>query len=270
MPASEPALRKQLGLRDLVLFNIAATASTRWISVAAHVGPGTIVLWLLAAALFLVPCAFVVANLSERFPEEGGLYIWTREAFGEWHGFPCAWFYYLNNLFWIPGVLISFVGMMTYAFSARLGRLAENPYYVLPCALFLLAIIVLTNYVGLHIAKWVDNFGGIGAYLTVGILLIAGTVAFLLKGSATHFDLLPKWDFNKLNFWSQLAMGMTGLELSPMLSGEIRNPRRNVIRATWISAVMVVFFYIGATSSLLIFLKPDQVSPVIGLAQASR
>jgi len=125
--AVEPALRKELGLRDLVLFNLAALISTRWISVAAHVGPGTIVLWLLAAVLFLIPCAFVVANLSQRFPEEGGMYVWTREAFGEWHGFACSWFYYLNNLFWIPGVLISLVGMTTYAFSEKAGGLAENP-----------------------------------------------------------------------------------------------------------------------------------------------
>ena len=68
MTSPEPALRRELSLRDLVLFNVAAIVSTRWIGVAAHVGPGTLVLWLLAAALFLVPCAFVVADLSHRFP----------------------------------------------------------------------------------------------------------------------------------------------------------------------------------------------------------
>src|SRR5579859_433194 len=67
MPEVNTALRKELGLRDLVLFNIAALISTRWIGIAAHVGPGTIVLWILAAALLLVPCAFVVANLSRKF-----------------------------------------------------------------------------------------------------------------------------------------------------------------------------------------------------------
>jgi len=270
MPSPEPKLRKELGLRDLVLFNLAALISTRWISVAAHVGPGTIVLWLLAAALFLIPCAFVVANLSKRFPEQGGLYVWTREAFGEWHGFACSWFYYLNNLFWIPGVLISLVGMTTYAFSARFSRLAENPYYVLPWALGLLLVIIAVNYVGLNVAKWVDNFGGISVWLIGGILIISGAAALWLHGSATKFYFLPHWDVDKLNFWSQLAMGMTGLELSPILSGEIRNPGRNIMRATWISALLVVIFYVGATSSILIFLRPDDVSPVIGLAQASR
>jgi amino acid transporter len=265
-----PALRKELNLRDLILFNMAAVISTRWISVAAHVGPGTLVLWILAAVLFLVPCALVVAHLSKLFPQQGGLYVWTREAFGEWHGFACGWFYYLNNLFWIPGVLIALVGMISYAFSTRLGALAENPYYVLPCALVLLFVITAVNYVGLNVAKWVDNFGGIGVFLIAGIMIIAAAAAFAAKGSATHFALMPRWDLDKLNFWSQLAMGMTGLELSPILSGEIRQPRRSLITATWVSAAAIVLFYISATTSILVLQKPDDVSPVIGLAQAAR
>jgi amino acid transporter len=270
MPEVETALRKELGLRDLVLFNIAALISTRWIGIAAHVGPGTIVLWILAAAFLLVPCAFVVANLSRRFPEEGGLYIWTREAFGEWHAFACGWFYYISNVFWIPGVLVAGIGMMTYAFSPRLQKLAENPRFILPTAFALLIGIVASNYVGLRIAKWVDNFGGLGGYVIGLILVLCGVVVWFTRGPATKFNLLPSFDLQKLNFWSQLAFAMTGLELSPILSGEIRDPRRNIFRATWISAALVVTFYIAGTSSILILLTPDKVSPVVGLAEAGQ
>jgi amino acid transporter len=266
----ETALRKELGLRDLVLFNIAAVISTRWIGIAAHVGPGTIVLWILAAAFLLVPCAFVVANLSRRFPEEGGLYIWTREAFGEWHAFGCGWFYYLSNVFWIPGVLVAGIGMMTYAFNPRMEKLAEDPRFVLPCAFACLIGVVWSNYAGLRVAKWVDNFGGLGAYAVAVILFVCGVVAWFTRGPATEFHLLPRLDLQKLNFWSQLAFAMTGLELSPIMSGEIRNARRNIFRATWISAGLVVLFYVAGTSSILTLLKPDEVSPVVGLAQASQ
>ncbi len=270
MPEVETALRKELGLRDLVLFNIAALISTRWIGIAAHVGPGTIVLWILAAALLLVPCAFVVANLSRRFPEEGGLYVWTREAFGEWHAFACGWFYYISNVFWIPGVLIAGIGMMTYAFSPKMEKLAENPRFVLPCAFAFLLGIVVSNYTGLRIAKWVDNFGGLGSYAIGIILVLCGAAVWFTRGPATNFHLLPSLDFEKLNFWSQLAFAMTGLELSPIMSGEIRDPRRNIFRATWISAALVVTFYVAGTSSILSLMRPDEVSPVVGLAQASQ
>ncbi len=263
-------LKRELGLRDLVLFNVAALVSMRWIGVAAHVGPGSISLWLLAALFFLLPCALVVANLSRRFPQEGGLYVWTREAFGPWHAFSCGWFYYLNNLFWIPGLLVSMVGMTIYSFSPKLGGLAENPWYVLPAALLLLAVTMAANYAGLRVAKWVDNVGGLGAYYVAGILAIAAVSVWLRRGSATHFDIVPRLDFDKLNFWSQLAMAMTGLELCPILSGEIRNPKQTVYRAIWISTGLVVIVYICATASLLVLLAPERISTVIGLAQVGQ
>src|SRR5882757_4395214 len=100
--------------------------------------------------------------------------------------------------------------MVTYAFNPRWGKLAENSWYVLPCALVLLTGTIAANYVGMRVAKWVDNFGGIGAYL-VAVILVVSAIAALVssgssKGSATQFHLAPSWDLDKLNFWSQLAM----------------------------------------------------------------
>ncbi len=227
-------------------------------------------MWLLAAALFLVPCAFVVGHLSQLFPAEGGLYIWTREAFGEWHGFACAWFYYLNNLFWIPGTLVAFIGMLIYGFDVHGAALAENAYVVLPCAFLLLAAIIVSNYVGLRVAKWVDNAGGISAYTIWAVLVVCAAASWIRHGSATVFHLAPRWDLDRVNFWSQLAFGMTGLELCPILSGEIRDPKRSIVRATWISAALVIGFYVFGTSAILVLLPPNQVSPVIGLAGASQ
>jgi amino acid transporter len=267
---SEPAieLKRELGLRDLVLFNVAAVISTRWIAAAAHAGPGSLSLWILAAAFFLIPSVFAVAHLSRRFPEQGGFYIWTREAFGEWHGFACGWFYYVNNLFWIPGVLIAVIGMVASSFP-RLAPFAERPLYVLPAALVLLILIVTANYVGMRVGKWVDNLGGISVYAIWFCLVAAGIVIVSRRGFATQLQVMPNFDWNKLNFWSQLAFGMTGLELSPILSGEIKNPQRTIFRATWISAILITVFYVFGTASILAFLTPGQVSPVIGLTQSS-
>jgi len=267
MPEQTVELRRELGLRDLVLFNVAAIVSTRWIAAAAHAGSGSLSLWLLAAIFFLVPSAFVVARLSRLFPQQGGFYIWTREAFGEWHGFACAWFYYVNNLFWVPSVLIATIGMLASSFP-QTAPYAENSKIVLPAALVLLVFIVAANYAGLRVAKWVDNLGGAGVYLIWVILAIAAIVFVFRYGSATHFRILPNWHWSKLNFWSQLAFGMTGLELSPILSGEIRDPKCTIFRATWISTALVVLFYVVGTASILVFLSPDNVSPVIGLTQA--
>src|SRR6185312_13210001 len=70
-------LRKAMGFWDVLLFNIATVLGPRWIAAAGHNGTSSISLWVLAALLFFIPGAFVINELSSRFPEEGGLYAWS-------------------------------------------------------------------------------------------------------------------------------------------------------------------------------------------------
>jgi amino acid transporter len=77
----------ELGLRDLVLFNIAAVVGIRSLA---------------AAGFFLVPSALAVSRLTAGVPKEGGLHAWTRNSLGDWHGFLCGWCYWLSNLFFFP------------------------------------------------------------------------------------------------------------------------------------------------------------------------
>jgi 2-oxoisovalerate ferredoxin oxidoreductase beta subunit len=79
---SKSQLRKTMGFWDVLLFNIATVLGPRWIAAAGHNGTSSISLWVLAAVFFFVPGALVINELSSRFPEEGGLYVWSREAFG--------------------------------------------------------------------------------------------------------------------------------------------------------------------------------------------
>ena len=75
-----PKLQRALSLRDLVLFNIVAVIGLRWLATSAKAGPSALVLWLLAALFFFVPQGLAVVELSSRFPNEGGIYVWTRGA----------------------------------------------------------------------------------------------------------------------------------------------------------------------------------------------
>ena len=86
-PTGPPALARVLGTRDLVLLNIAAIVGLRWLTTAAKIGPSSLILWALGLILFFVPVALAVLELSSRLPGEGGLYLWTKAAFGNRHGF---------------------------------------------------------------------------------------------------------------------------------------------------------------------------------------
>lgn len=259
------SLRRELGLGDLVLFNVAAVVGIRWLAAAAHAGPGSLTLWLLAAVLFFVPSALAVAALSSVFPEEGGIYVWTKHAFGEWHGFLCGWCYWLSNLFYLPNLLLAGVGMAGHAFG-----LTENKTYIVATSLAILWVALLTNLVGMSIGKWTSNLGGIATYLAGALIVMAGIAAWARSGAATRLQLLPQWDLAKLNFWSQIAFAFGGLELGAILGGEIRNPARTVPRAAWISGLAIAAFYMLGTLSLLVLLQPDRISVVTGLVQAGR
>src|ERR1700733_11890867 len=127
-----------MGLWDVLLFNIATGLGPRWIAAAAHNGPSSISLWLIAAVFFFVPTALVVVELSSRFPEEGGLYAWSRDAFGEFHGFVAGWTYWVYTFFYFPGLLFASAAMSAYIGgigSAGLG--AKPPVLPAGCFLFL-------------------------------------------------------------------------------------------------------------------------------------
>src|SRR3989442_12183152 len=102
-----PKLQRALSLGDLVLFNIVAVIGLRWLATSAKAGPAALVLWLLAALLFFIPQGLTVVELSGRYPEEGGIYAWTKRALGEGHGFVCGGGYWICNVRYYPNLLIS-------------------------------------------------------------------------------------------------------------------------------------------------------------------
>jgi len=245
------------------LFNLAAVIGIRWLVAAAQAGPGSISLWLAAAVLFFVPSALAVARLSLLFPEEGGIYVWTRNGFGEWHAFLCGWCYWLSNLFYFPNLLMAGVAMAGFTIG-----LSEHKVYVLSVSLAILWIALLTNMFGLSVGKWVNNLGGLSTYAAGALIVAFGVVAWLRTGSATPLRLVPKTGLESLNFWSQIAFAFGGLELGAVMGGEIRDPRRTVPRAAWISGFSIAAFYVLGTVSLLILLPIEKISILTGLVEA--
>jgi glutamate:GABA antiporter len=269
MPDAQPALRRELRLWHLVLFNVSAVAGIRWLAAAAQVGPGSLTLWLLAALTFFLPSALVIASLSARFPEEGGFYVWTKRAFGDWHGFLAAWVYFVSNILYFPTLLLSGVAMASFMFGESGIKYSENALYAIPATLAALWVAILTNLVGLRVGKWPSLLGGGSAYLVALLLCILGLLATLRYGSATHFtNLIPDVSWSNLNFWSQIAFAMVGLELAPILGGEIQNASKTIPRAAWISGLLCAAFYMAGTAAMLALLPPSRINPMTGLAQA--
>src|SRR5690348_3525930 len=167
-----------MGFWDVLFFNIATVLGPRWIAAAAHNGTSSISLWVIAAVFFFVPSALVINELSSRFPHEGGIYVWTKEAFGGFHGFVAGWCYWIYTVFYFPALLMASVSMSAYVLGSAGGGLSSNRPFLVIGSLVLLAIAVWLNIVGLKVGKWLQNAGGVGTY--VPLLLLLGVAGFVL------------------------------------------------------------------------------------------
>ena len=274
VPASHETksqLRKTMGFWDVLLFNIATVLGPRWIAAAGHNGTSSISLWVIAAIFFFVPGALVINELSSRFPEEGGLYAWSKEAFGDFHGFIAGWTYWIYTVFYFPGLLLASASMAAYIMGGRGAVLAQDRTFLLSVSLGLLLVAVVLNIIGLNIGKWLQNAGGIGTYVPLVILaLVAATVAFR-HGSATHFtvqNIMPAWNWDTVNFWSQIAFAFTGLELVSAMSEEVRDPRRTLPRAVFGAGALIALMYIAGTFAILALMPAGNVDPQSGVFSA--
>jgi amino acid transporter len=272
-PASDhPTLPRALGLRDMVLFNVVAVVSLRWFATAAAAGPSSITLWILAALFFFVPQGLAVSDLAARYPDEGGIYAWTKRAFGEGHGFLCGWCYWVNNILYYPNLLMSTAVVGTYVIGRGGTALESSWYYVLPATLAALWIAVGLNIVGVRTGRWLQNAGAIGTYLPGVVLVALGVYAALTHPSATPMgaaDLVPNLaDPKKLNLWASIAFAFAGLELCAVMGGEVMSPTRTLPRSILVSGPLIAFIYIAGTISVLWLVPTGQVNIVSGFLQA--
>ena len=267
-------LRRELGTRDLVLFNVVAVLGLRWLATGAKAGPSALALWVLAAVFFFVPQGLVVTELSSRFPEEGGIYQWTKRALGEKHGYVCGWCYWINNVLYYPNLLISTAVIATFVIGKGDSAISSDWTYVLTATLLCLWLAVGLNIVGMGTGKWLQNVGGVGTYVP-GVILIALGAYAMLSGHPsanpiTRANVAPNLrSLEGLNLWASIAFAFAGLELSSSLGGEVREPRRTLPRAILISAPLIAAAYILGTGAVLWLVPRGDINVVSGFLQAT-
>ena len=260
-----------MGFGDLVLFYVVTGVSLRWIATAAAAGPSSIVIWGAALLCFYIPLVAAVIELSSRYPQEGGLYIWTRQAFGPFAGFMVGWSYFTSNLPYFPAVFYFDAGNALYIGGEALESLHDSPAYFMGFALVALAFITWINLIGLNIGKWMHNIGAIGMWLPALIVIAMGLIAWHRFGSATEFSaqsMMPSTQIKDMIFWASLAFALSGSEAASFLGGEIKDARRTIPRALLCAGLIIVACYVLGTIAVLLALQPGEVNTLQGLIQA--
>ena len=263
--------KRVMGFRDLFLFYAVTGISLRWIATAAAAGPSSIIVWMGAWLCFYTPLALSVIELSSRYPHEGGLYVWSKRAFGDFSGFMAAWTYWTSNLPYFPAVLYFAASNILYMRQNAWGHLSNNaPFYII-FSLLTLTLATLLNIMGLDVGKWLHNVGALAMWIPVTIVIVMGAIALHRYGSATSFTLhsmTPNLHVKDMIFWSLLIFAFGGCETGSFMGEEIKNPRKILPWALFLAGLTVAFCYIIGTVGVLVALPSTEVSSLQGLVQA--
>jgi glutamate:GABA antiporter len=270
-PEIQDQLPRVMSLSGLIFFYIVTGISLRWIATAAAAGPSAIVIWAGACACFFIPLVLSVIELSSRYPQQGGLYVWSKRNFGDFAGFIAAWSYWTSNLPYFPAVLYFAASNALYLGGRQWSHLSDRPSFYIWFSVTALVVITAMNFVGLNVAKWLHNAGAIGMLLPVLMIVTMGLLAWHRFGAATRFttsSLVPATHVKDMIFWASLTFALGGSEAASFMAGEVKNARRALPRALFLAGLVVTFSYILGTLCVLLLLPQTQISDLQGLMQA--
>jgi glutamate:GABA antiporter len=267
--SEQPHLIRALGRRDLVLLFVVAVFNLNVVPSIAANGGVTVWLWIISLLLFFWPQGIAVIELAHRYPGEGGVYLWAKEVFGDFHGFLSGWCYWTNNMLYVPTVMLYFVGVSVYALGPGHQGLADNKVFASIASLTLLALLTLFNILGLGVGKWINNLGAIGTFVAAAVLIGLGVVIWSRFGTTiTRADFaIPANPKFVLNSFGVICFGLVGLELASVMGDEIQDPRRTLPGAVAWGGVLSGALYVGATLTLLIAVGKN-VNVLQGIVQA--
>ena len=265
-------IRRSLNLADVVFMTVVSVVSLRWIARGALAGAAAIPLWLLAALLFFVPLAIATSRLARALPEQGGLYVWTRAAFGPSHAFLCGWCLWVNNLFYFPSLLLFGAANALAPFGDRFAPYADDRAYSTAFVLIALWFAVAINIVGLRVGRWVQNVGSVGVWVPAALVIGGGAFALARWGSATSFAppaLVPRGDaLSTIALWSAMCFAFSGMEITSLVGREVKDAPRTIPRGVLIAGALIAIVYIAGTIAVLVAVPAGELRERSGLADA--
>jgi len=268
--SKQPHLKRVLGRFDLVLLFVVAVFNLNVVPSIAANGGVTVWLWIISLMLFFFPQGIAVIELAHRYPGEGGVYLWAKEVFGDFHGFLSGWCYWTNNMLYVPTVMLYFVGVSVFALGPGHAGLADSKTFAMLASLALLLVLTVLNIVGLGVGKWLNNLGAIGTFVAATVLIGLGIIVWSRFGTTvtTAEFRIPADPRFVLNSFGVICFGLVGLELASVMGDEIRDPQKTLPGAVAWGGLISGSLYILVTLTLLVAIGKNDISVLQGIVQA--
>jgi len=272
--AHSASLRKELGVRDLVLTQILFIVGLTWIGVAGKLGNSHVVFWLAALALFYLPSAAVVMYLNRLMPLEGGLYQWAKLGFNETVGFMLAWNLWLYVIMNTSEIGLQCATYLSYALGPSAAWMTTSTWFVALSSAVILSLMIVASTIGLSVGKWVHNAGGV-IMLVIFAALIVLPVIGLLTGHLHAYHpfrtSMPDLSLYNLNILGKLGFGaLGGFEYVAILAGETKAPSKAVGRSVLIAAPIIALMFVLGTSTVVAYIPTNDIDLIGPMPQVLR
>jgi amino acid transporter len=278
-PHAEHGLKRQLGLRDLVLAQVLCVVGSAWVGVAAELGRAQALTWVAAMLLFYFPMAVVVIGLNRIMPLEGGLYVWARRAFGGLGGFLTAWNLWVYGIAVTATILYAIPTEMAYLIGTKAAWLPENHLASLAIVGSIIVAVTLAAVRGLEWGKWIHNIGGMAMITAfVALILLPAWALWRHRSGQPGMDhgmefalALPPYNLHSMALFGQMLVGaLSGLEYIAIFAGESRQPERNITRSVWLASPIICAMFILGTGSVVAFARPGHIDLIAPIPQTLR
>lgn len=255
-------LRKELGLRDLVLAQILYVVGSGWTGTAARLGNQHLVFWIAAIVLFYLPLAAVIIRLNRMWPLEGGLYQWAKLGFNEFAGFLVGWNLWLYIILFMSSMGLMLATNISYALGPSFAWMGSSRWSIAIVTGILTIGLVVVTALGLRVGKWVQNAGAVFQLATFAALIFLPLTGRVRDYTPLHIT-LPAISLFSLNIFGKISMGaFSGFEYVAILAGECRSPARTIGRSVVIASPVIALMFILGTSSVLAYVSPEHVDLV--------
>jgi amino acid transporter len=189
-----------------------------------------------ACALIVALIILCFAEVSSRFDDTGGPYLYAREAFNPAVAFEIGWLIWLARITAFAANCNLLINYLSYFWNS-----ATNSFWRASVIVFVVAVLCAINVLGIRQAAIVSNVFTVGKL--VPIIIFCGAGLFFLNPQAFAFGPSPN-----SGAFSQsvllLVYAFTGFEMATIPAGEVRDPQRNLPRALLIAILVVAVLYI--------------------------
>jgi basic amino acid/polyamine antiporter, APA family len=250
---------KQIGLitaTSLVVGNMIASGLFMLPATLGVYGGISLVGWVISGAGAMC-LAFVFSWLSKLMPiATGGPYAYTREGMGGFAAFLVAWGYWISILSTNAAIAVAFVSYLT-AFFPELGT---NSYLSVGTGLSAIWFLTWINTKGIREAGIVQVITTVLKLLPL-LLITIGGLFYLNADHFVPFNRSAQSDWSAITSTTTLTLfAFLGIECAAIASGNVKNPEKNVSRATLIGTLLTTFIYIAGTVAVMGLIPPEVLS----------